>query len=235
VRTAIIVAGGSGERFGREGGKQLAPVGGLPLVAHTVGAFERCVAVDAIVLVCDPDRTDEFRRVVVETGAVKVVAVVAGGETRRLSVAAGLAAVPPGSVTIAVHDGARAFVDPSTIAAAIGSLEADPSLDGVVVGHPSCDTIKQADDTGLVVGTPDRSGLWVAQTPQVFRAEALARGHSRAAADGFEGTDDAALVERDGGAVRMLEGPRWNLKVTVPEDLEVLAALLARRGEDRDA
>jgi 2-C-methyl-D-erythritol 4-phosphate cytidylyltransferase len=235
VRTAIVVAGGSGERFGREGGKQLAPVAGLPLFAHSLLAFERCAAVDAVVLVCHPERVGEFRRLVDRTGAGKVVAVVAGGETRRLSAAAGLAAVPDGTGTVAVHDGARAFVDPSTIAAAFAALESDPALDGVVVGHPSYDTIKQTDASGLVVGTPDRTGLWVAQTPQVFRADALAHAHARAAAEGFEGTDDASLVERDGGAVRMLEGPRWNLKVTVPEDLEVLGALLARRGEDRDA
>jgi 2-C-methyl-D-erythritol 4-phosphate cytidylyltransferase len=235
VRSAIIVAGGSGERFGREGGKQLATVDGLPLVAHSVRAFERCEAVDAIVLVCTPGREDEFRDVLERTGARKVVAVVAGGETRRRSVAAGLASVPPGSRTIAVHDGARAFVEPSTIAAALAALEADPALDGVVVGHPSYDTIKLTDATGLVVDTPDRSGMWVAQTPQVFWADALGRAHARAEAEAFEGTDDASLVERDGGSVRMLEGPRWNLKVTVPEDLEVLAALLVRREEDRDA
>jgi 2-C-methyl-D-erythritol 4-phosphate cytidylyltransferase len=236
MRAAVIVAGGGGERFGREGGKQLAPVAGLPLVGHTLRAFDRCESVDAIVLVCHPDRIDEYRRAAVDgAGVIKVVATVAGGATRRLSVAAGLAALPAGCSLIAVHDGARAFVDPATITGAFDALDGDPALDGVVVGHPAYDTIKEADASGRVMGTPDRSHLWIAQTPQVFRADALMRAHARAEAEGFEGTDDASLVERDGGTVRMIEGPYWNLKVTVPEDLDVLCVLLARRGEEERA
>lgn len=236
MRAAVIVAGGRGERFGRDGGKQLAPIAGLALVGHSVRAFERCARVDTIVLVCDPDRIDEFRRAAVEdVGASKVLATVAGGATRRLSVAAGLRALPAACTVIAVHDGARAFVDPSTIAAAFDALEADPSLDGIVVGHPAYDTIKDVDVSRLVTGTPDRERLWIAQTPQVFRAPSLMRAHARADADRFEGTDDASLVERGGGIVRMIEGPRWNLKVTLPEDLDVLGVLLARREEEERA
>jgi len=236
VRAAIVVAGGSGERFGREGGKQLVRIAGLPLVGHTLAAFQHCASVDAVVLVCHPDRVEEYRREAVEgAGATKVVATVAGGATRRLSVAAGLAALPGGVGSIAVHDGARAFVDADTISRAFDALEADPGLDGVVVGHPAYDTMKQVDAEGRITGTPDRAGLWVAQTPQVFRYEALVRAHARAEADGFDGTDDAGLVERIGGTVSMVEGPRWNLKVTVPEDLNVLGVLLARRGEEGQA
>jgi len=230
VNVAIIAGGGAGERFGAEGGKQLALVAGLPVLAHTVMAFERCDAVDAIVVVTHPERVDAYRKDVVDaTGAHKVVAVVAGGDTRGMSVAAGLRALPDGTRFVAVHDGARAAVLPDTITAAFEALVSSPGTDGVVVGHPSYDTIKQVDGAGRVLATPDRAGLWVAQTPQVFRREALEAAHEKAAAEGFEGTDDSSLVERYGGVVTMLEGPRWNLKVTVPEDLEVLGALLAAR------
>lgn len=230
---AVIVAGGSGERFGRPGGKQLVPVGGVPLLVHTLRAFEACEAIDAVVVVCHPDQVDICRRDAVATsGSTKVTAVVPGGATRRLSVAAGLAALPRACDVVAIHDGARALVDPPTIAMAVRELILRPDVAGVVVGHPAFDTIKEVDSTGRVLGTLDRSRLWIAQTPQVFRTERLAAAHVRADADGFEGTDDASLVERDGGAVTMLEGPRWNFKVTVPEDLEVLGALLSFRSAE---
>lgn len=232
MRCAIIVAGGSGERFGRAGGKQLARANGRTLLAHTMEAFERCDDVDGVVLVCHPDRIDEYRRAAVEeTGARKVIAVVAGGDVRRRSVRAGLAALPPDCTHVAVHDGARALIEPATIAAAFAALDADPMLDGAVVGHPCYDTVKEVDGSGTVLRTPDRSSLWVAQTPQAFRADAIRKAHDRAEREGFDGTDDASLVERDGGTVRMVQGPRWNLKVTVPEDIEVLEALVRIREE----
>jgi 2-C-methyl-D-erythritol 4-phosphate cytidylyltransferase len=235
VNAAVIAAGGSGERFGHTAGKQLAVVAGLPVLAHTLLAFERCDAVDVVVVVAHPDRVDEYRRVAVEMpGAAKVVAVVAGGATRVQSVRAGLAALPEGIDLVAIHDGARPAIAPETICAAFSELAGRPDVDGVVVGYPCVDTIKEVDPDRRVTGTPDRTRFWNAQTPQVFRASALARAYWRAGIAGFEGTDDAALVEAVGGTVVMVEGPRSNLKVTVPEDLAMLAALLeARRGDER--
>jgi len=186
-------------------------------------------------VVAHPERVAEYRRIAVEAvGAAKVIAVVGGGDTRTASVRAGLRALPEDARLVAVHDGARAAVLPETIAAAFATLAATPDADGVVVGHPSYDTIKQVDTDGRVLDTPDRGGLWVAQTPQVFRREALERAHDTASEEGLEGTDDSVLVERRGGRVLMVEGPRWNLKVTVPEDLEVLAALLKSRDRSED-
>lgn len=230
MNVAIIAAGGAGERFGEATGKQLALVEGLPVLAHAVLAFERCDAVEGIVVVTHPERVDEYREAVVDAiHSRKVVAVVGGGDTRGASVAAGLRALPEGAGLVAVHDGARAAVLPRTIAMAFAALAAAHEADGVVVGHRSYDTIKQVDANGHVLSTPDRGGLWVAQTPQVFRREVLERAHERAREEGFEGTDDSSLVERYGGRVLMVEGPCWNLKITVPEDLEVLGALLASR------
>ncbi|HEY5506113.1 MAG TPA: 2-C-methyl-D-erythritol 4-phosphate cytidylyltransferase [Coriobacteriia bacterium] len=230
MNAAVIAAGGSGERFGEGAGKQLALVDGVPLLTHTLLAFDACPDVDVVVVVTHPGRVDEYRRVAVEAqGVRKVVAVVAGGATRVQSVRAGLAALPEGVDLVAVHDGARAAITPDTISRAFHALASDAQVDGVVVGHPCVDTIKEVDATGRVVATPDRNRYWMAQTPQVFRAPALARAYWRAGIAGFEGTDDAALVEAVGGTVMMLDGPRTNLKVTVPEDLDMLAAMLTSR------
>lgn len=226
---ALVVAGGTGERSGIAGGKQLAPLLGEPLLTRTLRAFERAASIDVVVLVCHPDRVGEYRASAVdEAGLRKVAAVVAGGETRRLSVAAGLDALPAGTEIVVVHDGARPLVSPELVDGTAAALLARPDADGLVVGHPAYDTVKQVEGD-RITGTPERAGLWLVQTPQVFRVAALRRAHSRAAAEGFEGTDDASLVERDGGTVLVVEGPRWNIKVTVPEDLEVAEALLARR------
>jgi 2-C-methyl-D-erythritol 4-phosphate cytidylyltransferase len=227
VNAAVIAAGGSGERFGEGAGKQLALIDGVPLLTRTLLAFDACPDVDAVVVVTHPDRVEEYRRVAVEAqGVRKVVAVVAGGATRVQSVRAGLAALPEGVDLVAVHDGARAAITPDTITSAFHALASHADVDGVVIGYPCVDTIKEVDAAGRVVATPDRNRYWMAQTPQVFRASALARAYWRAGIAGFDGTDDAALVEAVGGTVMMLAGPRTNLKVTVPEDLDMLAAML---------
>jgi 2-C-methyl-D-erythritol 4-phosphate cytidylyltransferase len=225
---AVIVAGGSGERFGAMQGKQLARACGRPVLSWSVDAFRACPAVDAIVVVGHPDRLAEYETAV---GGPKLVAVVAGGETRQDSVAAGLARLPLDAELVAVHDGARPLVTSAVIAEAVDSLRADPSLAGVVVGHPVFDTLKRVGDGRGIAETVDREGLWAAQTPQVFRADRLREAYAKATAEGFLGTDDASLVERIGGTVVMVRGPRDNIKVTVPEDLVVVEAVLrARKG-----
>jgi len=233
VITAIIVAGGTGERLGRPGGKQLARVAGLPVLAHTIRAFEDATRVDAVVVVVHPERLDQYRaEAVLASGATKVLAVVPGGTSRAASVRAGLAAVPAESTIILVHDGARPLVEPSLIDAAVATLAGDDSLDGVIVGHPSYDTLKIVEGERHVRGTADRTTTWAVQTPQVFRAQTLRAAYERASADGWDGTDDASFVERAGGRLAMYEGSRDNIKVTVPEDLPLVDRLLRmRRGE----
>lgn len=234
MNVAIIVAGGTGDRTGLPGGKQLLDVAGHPALHHTIAAFSACPKIDSIVVVVHPDRVEEYRSTAVATVASsKVLAVTAGGDTRQESVALGLAAVPADADIIAVHDGARPLVTPDLIAEAVEALEVDTASVGVVVGHPSYDTLKQVDDDGRVIGTLDRAAVWAAQTPQVFRAGALRRAYAEASSQGYRGTDDASLVERAGGSVKMLAGPRDNLKITVPEDVPVVEALLRTRAEER--
>ena len=231
---AIIVAGGTGERLGRPGGKQLAPVLGRPVVGWTLLAFDAAETVDLIVLVVHPDRVGEYRDLAVTPLSLTApITLAGGGPTRQASVANGLAQVPESVETVLVHDGARPLVTPQLILDSVAMLGRRDDLDGVVVGHPSVDTLKVV-EADIVAETPDRSRIWAVQTPQVFRAAALRRAYAAATAEGFLGTDDASLVERDGGRVGMFEGPRDNIKVTVAEDLVfVEAALKYRGGEGR--
>ena len=224
---ALIVAGGVASRFGADAGKQLAPLGGRPLLAHTVSRFDESARVDEIVLVCHPDRVAEYEQAV--RGSIelsKPLTAVAGGETRQQSVANGLEAVSVNVDLVAVHDGARPLVEAEIIDGVIDSLDSDRAAAGYVVGHPAYDTLKRVSGTD-VIETPDRSEFWVATTPQVFRAEALRAAYRAASEHGRSGTDDASLVEASGGAVRMYRGPRSNIKVTVMEDLSIAEALLS--------
>lgn len=230
MNAAIIVAGGSGERSGLSSGKQLARVSGRAVLTHTLQVFADSERVHEIVVVVHPDRLEEYLRVAIEPVASdKVTTIVAGGDSRQQSVANGLATVSPGASAIAVHDGARPLVTPSLVSAVFDALAADESLAGLVVGHPSYDTLKHVDSHHGIIDTPDRSTLWAAQTPQVFRAQTLREAYELAERDGFLGTDDASLVERLGLRVAMFPGPRDNLKVTMPEDLLIVEHLLKLR------
>lgn len=226
---AIIVAGGTGERFGRQGGKQLLEVAGRPVLEHTVEAFASAGIFDAVVVVCHPQRVDEYCHALSGvTGGVRIE-FTAGGASRQDSVDNGLAVAERlGAGIVAVHDGARPLTSREDIAAGLARLDADPGLAGVVVGHPVTDTLKTVAGT-TITGTSDRSAFWAVQTPQFFRARVLREAIDSARAEGFCGTDDASLVERTGGAVGVVQGRRDNLKITVAEDAEVAGAILATR------
>ncbi len=227
---AIVVAGGTGERLGLEGGKQLACVGGRPVLSWTVEALAASRRIDAIVVVCHPDRVDEYRTTAVEPLGIDVdVRYAPGGDTRQQSVANGLAVLGYDTDVVLVQDGARPLLTPDLVVRALDSLDADGSAAGVVVGHPAIDTLKVAAADGVIVSTPDRSRFWAVQTPQIFRAQALREAYASAEAEGFTGTDDSSLVERAGGRVVLVEGPRDNLKITVPEDLVLVEAALKFR------
>lgn len=224
---AIIVAGGTGDRFGASGGKQLARVAGLPILSHTLRAFDLAQTVGLLVIVCHPDRLQEFRSEAVEPVGLRTPwTLVAGGSSRMDSVRSGLEAVGPEWPYVLVHDGARPLILAQTIDDALRALSEKPECQGVVVGHPSYDTIKEV-SSSRILSTPDRSRYWVVQTPQVFRARAL-RGAYESSTDGSP-TDDASLVEAAGGRVDVVEGPRDNIKVTVAEDLAIVEAVLRYR------
>ena len=194
---AIVVAAGSGERFG--GAKQYEFLDGRRVVDH---ALDACRAVcDGVVLVVPPERADDDEP--------SVDAVVAGGATRSASVRAGLAAVPDDAEMIVVHDASRPWASPALFQAVLAAVQ-----DGAVPGLPLADTVKRVDGD-RVVETVDRTTLVAVQTPQAFRADVLRKAH----AAGDEATDDAALVERIGGTVVVVPGEPGNRKITVRDDL----------------
>jgi 2-C-methyl-D-erythritol 4-phosphate cytidylyltransferase len=225
---AVLVAGGTGERFGRSSGKQLALLAGRPVLAYSFDACAGADRVGLVVVVCHPDRVPEYAEALQTDESGVDTRFVAGGARRQDSVAAGLSQIPEEYEYVAVHDGARPLAGTDLFDAALSVLDGEPVLAGVVVGHPSVDTLKTVENT-LVTSTPDRARFWSVQTPQVFRSGALRAAYAEAAASGREGTDDASLVEASGGSVRVLEGPRDNIKVTLAEDLAVAEALLAAR------
>lgn len=221
---AIILAGGTGERFGREGGKQLVEVAGKPILTWSAEAFDAVGDVGLIVVVCPEDRTSEYlARAIDPFPFVTPVVVAPSGTTRQESAFSGLEYVPDEYEFVVLHDGARPLITPDLISHAIATVKGNIDADGAVVAHPSIDTLKVVEN-GAIVGTPDRHAFWNAQTPQVFRAGIYRRAHASALSDGFVGTDDSSLIERLGGRVLVVEGKRDNIKLTVPEDYLMLVA-----------
>jgi 2-C-methyl-D-erythritol 4-phosphate cytidylyltransferase len=220
---AIVVAAGKGERLGVGRRKQYAALRGAPILARTLRAFDECAAVDVVVLVIPADDEALVRgQVVAEHRIKKVVAVVAGGASRRESVARGLAALPADAEVVLVHDGVRPLVTPALIERVVEATRAHGAAVPVV---PARDTIKRG-GKGWLAETLDRSALWLAQTPQGFRADLLRRAHAQGGPDAY---DDAQLVERLGQAVASVHGDVANLKITTPEDVVIAEALLGMR------
>lgn len=216
---AIIVAGGSSQRFGTD--KLWEPLAGQPLLAYTLNAFEGCPEVDEIVLVLSSEKLAEGQRWLESGRWTKVKVVCAGGSCRAESVAAGLAKAS-GAHWVVVHDGARPCVTPDIVCR--GLLAARGS-GAAVAGVPVTDTIKAVGREGMVKSTPPRRELWSIQTPQIFRYDLLARAYQQLSA-GEEATDDASLVERLGYPVTVFWGAYSNIKVTTPHDLMVAEALV---------
>jgi 2-C-methyl-D-erythritol 4-phosphate cytidylyltransferase len=203
---AIVVAAGSGRRFGAA--KQYEPLAGRRVLDWALAAAR--AAADGVVLVVPPDRAGDDEPV--------ADAVVPGAATRSGSVRAGLAAVPDAAGVVVVHDGARPLADAATFAAVVAAVRA--GADAALPGLPVSDTLRAR--TGALI---DRDELVAVQTPQAFRAAALRRAH----AGGAEATDDATLVEASGGKVVVVDGSPTNVKITHPTDLAVAEALLRAR------
>ncbi len=223
---AVILAGGTGERFGLEGGKQLVEIAGKPILTWSAESCDAVGDIGLIVIVCPEDRQEEYLRKAIDPFPfVTPVVIAPSGPSRQESAFSGLEFVPEEYDYVVLHDGARPLVSPSLIAHTIATLKGNVDCDGAVVAHPAIDTLKVVEN-GVIVGTPDRNVFWNAQTPQVFRAGIYRRAHASALSDGFMGTDDSSLIERLGGRVLVVEGKRDNIKLTVPEDYLLLAAAI---------
>lgn len=225
--TAVVAAAGSGERLGAGGPKAFVPLAGRPMVAWSLDACLACEEVAGVVVAVPPGHEHGL-------DGLEGVATVDGGSTRAESVANALAAVT--TEYVAIHDAARPLLTPELLTALVSVLAKEPDAAGVIAAAPITDTVKKVspilgspDDPNLrrIIGdTLDRSELWAAQTPQVFRTVAL-----RAALGAHEGaTDEAMLIEAAGGKVLIHDTGAPNLKVTTRLDLRVAELLLAERG-----
>jgi 2-C-methyl-D-erythritol 4-phosphate cytidylyltransferase len=215
------------------------PLAGRPLVEWSIAAFRACASVRSIVVACPPGHVHEL--------GGQGLLMVEGGASRSESVSHALAAVD--TELVAIHDAARPLVTPELAEGVIATLVADPGADGVIAATPVADTIKRAaadrpppPDSCKHLGpyrppnpcievreTVDRGGLWAAQTPQVFRVDALRRALEADAAAVEAATDEAMLIEAAGGRVLIYPGSPENLKVTTPADLRLAELLLAER------
>jgi 2-C-methyl-D-erythritol 4-phosphate cytidylyltransferase len=225
MAVALLVAAGSGERLGASRPKAFVVLAGRPMFEWSLDALQGA-GIDDVVLAAPP-RIDGVKQTA--GGVMRLpdrVRAVHGGATRSASVRAALAAAPPGATQIVVHDAARPLVEPDLFRRTLGALA---DADCAIAAARVTDTIKQAGADRRVTATLDRSTLWAVQTPQAFRRAAL-----EAALDVSDdvlaaATDDAWLVERAGGSVRVVESSPANLKVTTPHDLQIAELLLRDR------
>ena len=219
---AVLVAAGTGVRFGGTRPKAFAALAGRPLLAESLERLDASERVDGIILVAPPGWEEPAILLAEELGAGKLSACVPGGATRGESVRIGVAEVPPEAEAILVHDAARPLVDEDVIVRVLAPLAA--GWDGAVPGLPVADTVKRVGEDGTVLETVERHDLYAVQTPQGFRAAVFRRALAEVA---DETTDCAGIVERAGGRVRVVEGDARLLKVTTPGDLRSVENLLA--------
>lgn len=216
---AVIVAAGSASRMGGID-KVMAPLGGIPMVARTVAAFQGCDAIGEIVIVTRPDLIRPISALC--AGMDKVRAVVAGGSSRQESVGLGLNALSKNVELAAIHDGARPLITEAVIDR---TVRAANSYGAAAPAVPVKDTIKVVVG-GLVEKTPERATLQGVQTPQVFDFDLLRGALKKAQEENAAVTDDCSAVERLGMKVKIVEGDERNLKVTTPMDLKIAEMLL---------
>jgi 2-C-methyl-D-erythritol 4-phosphate cytidylyltransferase len=228
MTVALIVAAGSGERLGAGRPKALVELGGRPLVQWSIDALSQVSRIGQVVVALPVGSYPAL-----DLQAAEGVQFVDGGASRSQSVRMALSATEARggeADLVLVHDAARPLLTPTLAETVIAALERDPDAHAAIAALPVTDTVKRVDAAGAVHETLDRSALWAVQTPQVFRRDALERALDVDDEELARATDDAWLIERDGGRVIVVGSSDENLKVTTPLDLKVAELLLAARG-----
>lgn len=203
--------------MGASTAKAFVNLGGMPMVVHSLRTLGCLPNLTSIVLVVGSDQESRVTEILHRYGPWPVVVrPVPGGVERQDSVAAGLRAIDVGAPLVLIHDAARPFVSLACVQACVDAAATQDAAIAAVAAH---DTVKLADPNSVIVQTLDRSRIWLAQTPQVFRTALLREAFERASRDGFTGTDDAALVEHLGHRVHIVPGESTNRKITTPDDL----------------
>jgi 2-C-methyl-D-erythritol 4-phosphate cytidylyltransferase len=223
----IIAAAGTGVRMGSGTPKQFLALEGVPIFVHTLRKFSSSEVIDEIYVAVRPEDVERARQDLEREHFSKPVRLVNGGPSRQETVARALAHARPGTKLVVVHDAVRPFVELEMIRRV---TEAAREEGGAILGILSVDTVKQV-ERQTIVGTIPRERIALAQTPQAFRYAILREAFDRAAADGFNGSDEASLVERLGYPVTVLLGSDRNIKITKPSDLPLARLYIAQERE----
>ena len=225
--TAIVLAAGQGKRMNSKVQKQFLLIKGKPVLYYSLSCFQNSREIEEIIVVTGKDSINFCKQEIIEAyGFSKVKAVIAGGRERYDSVYAGLCACED-SDYVFIHDGARPFLTEDMIRRGKEAVHASGAC---VIGMPSKDTIKIADENGMVASTPSRSLVWNIQTPQIFSYTAIREAYERARQQNMADiTDDAMVMERFGNMkIKLVEGSYENIKITTPEDILVAEKILEK-------
>ena len=229
--SAIIVAAGSGTRCDCGGKtKQMTELMGLPVVARTIMQFEQSELINEIIVVAKADEMSRYEEMSADYGWRKIACVVPGGETRQKSVFNGLREVSEKADFIAVHDGCRCLVTPEIIKKTYSEARIHGCASAACRAK---DTIKR-EANGIIEETIDRSHVWMAQTPQIFKADILRAGAYIARDDGIDVTDDCMLAEYIGFKVKLVDCGYSNIKITTAEDMYIAEAIIRHRSDQFD-
>ncbi len=225
---ALIPAAGLGIRMGGNTPKQYLSLGGIPLLVYSLKVFQHLECIREVILSVPASDLDYCRREIVKPfGLEKVTQVVAGGPRRQDSVRNGLQAISDQPDGVLVHDGVRPFIDQHIVR---NVIDRAGQTGAAVVAMPIHDTVKRVNHSGIIQETLKREELWQIQTPQVFRYDWLVEAHKQAQLHQWDVTDDAALIERMGYPVSVVEGSCFNIKMTKPDDLVLGEAILETMG-----
>ncbi|MBF2063831.1 MAG: 2-C-methyl-D-erythritol 4-phosphate cytidylyltransferase [Calothrix sp. C42_A2020_038] len=222
----LIPAAGVGKRMGSDRNKLLLSLRSRPIIAWTLIAAEASEAIHSIGIISQPTDWEDLKTILADLNLSKPVQLIKGGATRQESVYNGLKALPPEIEQVLIHDGARCLATPGLFDRCADTARECP---GLIAAIPVKDTIKVVDQNGIIQSTPNRSDLWAAQTPQGFDVKLLKQCHAKGVENAWEVTDDAALFEKCGYQVKIVEGEETNLKVTTPQDLAIAEFILANR------
>ncbi len=223
---AIIPSAGLGRRFGEDRNKPFETLGGKPVMIWALETLEKMPEISEIIPVLKETDMQAGTELFASYKITKVKSIATGGKERQDSVFNGLHCIKDSRSLVLIHDGARPFLEPDTVRQALRAL---PGYDGVVIGVPPKDTIKEMEGA-LIRHTLNRDMLIAVQTPQIFFYKPLRDAYERAMKESFYATDDAALVERNRGRIAVVRGEYTNIKITTPEDLVIAEAFLKMRG-----
>ena len=225
--SAVIVSAGNSTRMGGIN-KQFLEINDIPVIAHTINAFDKLDVINEIVVVTRECDIADVKSLIEKYNFKKVSTVVPGGETRQLSVYNGVINTSDSADYVAIHDGARPLVSDKVI---VNTLNNAFEFDAAATGVKVKDTVKVVDDNDNIVDTPDRTYMRFIQTPQIFK-KSLYIDAVNSVENSKNFTDDCMLIEAYGKKVKFVDGDYENIKITTPEDVELAENYIKRKGNN---